>query len=145
MLLVDRTFKLCEPSVANFLRSLKKIQIYHQHHTPSSSSSFKHSFAFCTASSNPALLPSASASSNRLLASAKSPPMRAIIPQLFIATAQPSSHSTVRSGGCMDAATVIALWAHSVALARRAAGDVGGADAVGGGFWRARHMERLFT
>ena len=43
------------------------------------------------------------------------------------------------------AASAIAFRAQAAALATRADELAGGAEAVGGGFWSAREMERLFT
>ena len=60
-----------------------------------------------------------------------------------MATAQPTSHSSVRSGGVILAATAIDFSAQRRALLISAGRDAAGV-LEGGNCW-ARDMERLFT
>lgn len=73
------------------------------------------------------------------------PSISANSPRLCVATAQAVSHSSVRSGGVIFAATATDFSAHARALLTRPDRDIGGCPRVGGGSCCARDMERLFT
>lgn len=57
------------------------------------------------------------------MAIGKSPAISANSPKLCVATAQPISHSSVRSGGLIDCERCIAFVAHKVACALYSAGE----------------------
>ena len=101
--------------------------------------------AFATPSGKPTACASSLASSYRRRASARSPSISANSPRLCVATAQPTSHSSLRSGGWILAAMAIALIAHARALAMSAEREARGWPATCGGSCCAREMERLFT
>ena len=73
------------------------------------------------------------------------PSISANSPRLCVATAHPTSHSSVLSGGAIFAVIAIDFSAHALALLTRLDLDIGGCPSVGGGFCCAREMERLFT
>ena len=85
------------------------------------------------------------ASSNRFRASTMFPSISANSPRLWVATAQPMSHSSVLSGGLICAATARAFSAHALALPTSAGRDTGGCPGVDGGFCCANEIDRLFT
>ena len=66
-------------------------------------------------------------------------------PKLWVATAQPISHSSVRPGGVIVAANAIAFSDHNLALSTNVVLDAGGGPDVGGGSCCASEMARLFT
>ena len=73
------------------------------------------------------------------------PSISANSPRLWVATAQPMSHSSVLSGGLICAATARAFSAHALALPTSAGRDTGGCPGVDGGFCCANEIDRLFT
>ena len=73
------------------------------------------------------------------------PSISANSPKLCVATAHPTSHSSVLSGGVIFAATAMDFSAHALALLTSPDLDIGGWPGVGGGFCCAREIERLFT
>lgn len=62
-----------------------------------------------------------------------------------MATAHPTSHSSVLSGGAIFAAIAIDFSAHALALLTRPDLEIGGCPGVDGGLCCAKEMERLFT
>ena len=100
--------------------------------------------ALATPSGKPIAFAKAAASSYRRRASCIFSSSSANSPRLCVATAQPTSHSSVRLGGAIDAARVRAFDAHWRAWSVRIPGDgegvlgkeedVGGEDGDGGGF-----------
>ena len=104
---------------------------------------FRAKSALSTPSWNPMALAKALASSNLFLASLIFPSISANSPKLCVATAQPTSHSSFRSGGVILDAKAIAFSdqrrAFCINTGREAAGAL-----EGGSCW-AREMERLFT
>jgi len=100
---------------------------------------------FSIPSVNPIAFAKLLASSNLLLASLRSPSISANSPKLCVATAHPTSHSSVLSGGVILDVTVTAFSAQARALETKAEREGGGTPGVDGGSCWAREMERLFT
>jgi hypothetical protein len=114
--------------------------------------------AFTLPSANPTALAKLAASSYFLLASSTFPSISKNSPRLWVATAQPTSHSSLRSGGLMAEACARALVAHWRACSiKRARGGVLvtgksegsverviASEAEEGDCW-ARQVEMLFT